>query len=59
MRQMKDSGINYIGNIPTDWKCGKIKHIVSSPIVTGAIKFVFEPMKLCSPIIVLLFLNPS
>jgi type I restriction enzyme S subunit len=33
---MKYSGINYIGNIPTDWKCGKMKHIVSTPIVTGA-----------------------
>ena len=29
-RKMKDSGIEWIGEIPEGWKIAKIKHIVSS-----------------------------
>ena len=30
MRKMKDSGIEWIGEIPEGWEITKIKHIVSS-----------------------------
>ena len=33
-RKMKDSGIEWIGEIPEGWKITKIKHIVSSVIQT-------------------------
>lgn len=29
MREMKDSGIEWIGEIPKDWKCGKVKYSTS------------------------------
>lgn len=29
MREMKDSGIEWIGEIPKDWKTIKIKHVAS------------------------------
>jgi len=34
MRKMKDSGIEWIGQIPEDWETTKIKHVVT-PIKSG------------------------
>lgn len=34
-RKMKDSGIEWIGEIPENWKVTKIKHLLSIPITDG------------------------
>lgn len=36
MREMKDSGIPYVGKIPKEWCVDKVKHIVTIPVSTGA-----------------------
>ena len=33
--KMKDSGLDWIGNIPDDWSSCKIKHIVAVPVTDG------------------------
>ena len=35
-RQMKDSGVEWIGKIPEGWKITKIKYVVSHPLQYGA-----------------------
>lgn len=35
MREMKDSGIKYLGTIPKEWSCRKIKYSVSEPVTCG------------------------
>lgn len=35
MRKMKDSGIKYLGTIPKEWSCTKIKYSVSEPVTCG------------------------
>ena len=34
-RKMKDSGIEWIGEIPEEWEISKIKHLLSTPITDG------------------------
>lgn len=34
--EMKDSGIEYIGDIPSHWTCGKFKYLLKSPLKYGA-----------------------
>ena len=34
-RKMKDSGIEWIGEIPVEWQVSKIKHLLSTPITDG------------------------
>lgn len=36
MRKMKDSGIEWIGQIPSDWDVSKIKYLIKSPLQYGA-----------------------
>lgn len=36
MREMKDSGIEWIGEIPMDWGITKLKHIIRFPLQYGA-----------------------
>lgn len=33
---MKDSGVEYIGNIPSHWRCGKFKYLLKTPLKYGA-----------------------
>ncbi len=35
MREMKDSGISWIGEIPKEWKIGKTLYALSMPITDG------------------------
>ena len=35
MRQYKDSGIEWIGKIPEDWKLSRLKFVLRSPIESG------------------------
>lgn len=34
--KMKDSGVEWIGEIPKDWKISKLKYVLSSPLMYGA-----------------------
>lgn len=34
--EMKNSGIEYIGNIPSHWRCGKFKYLLKTPLKYGA-----------------------
>lgn len=36
MRKMKDSGVEWIGQIPSDWDVSKIKYLIKSPLQYGA-----------------------
>ncbi len=36
MREMKDSGIEWIGEIPQDWVITRLKYLISSPLQYGA-----------------------
>lgn len=36
MREMKDSGIEWIGEIPKEWHMSKLKYLISSPLQYGA-----------------------
>ena len=35
MREMKDSGVEWIGEIPEDWNVGKTLYALSMPITDG------------------------
>ena len=36
MRDMKDSGIDWIGEIPEDWNISRFKYLLSMPMQYGA-----------------------
>lgn len=36
MREMKDSGIEWIGQIPKDWKVSRLKYVLSEAMKYGA-----------------------
>ena len=35
MTKMKESGIDWIGQIPEEWRVRPIKHIVETPVTDG------------------------